>query len=61
MENSLDQHRYGSSQQMFGLSKQVDSVQSEEPEFDSITDIELLVFFLKHRDVFKTHGLFNNV
>ena len=31
---------------MFGLSKQVDSVQSGELEFDSIADIELLVFSL---------------
>ena len=30
---------------MFGLSKQVDSVQSEELEFDSIADIELLSVF----------------
>ena len=45
---------------MFGLSKQVDSVQSEELEFDSIADIQLLVFF-KHIDIFKTHGLFNSV
>ena len=45
---------------MLGLSKQVDSVQSEELEFDSIADIELLVFF-KHIDVFKIHGLFNNM
>ena len=41
----MDQHRHVSSQQMFGLSKEVDSVQSE-LEFDSIADIELLVFSL---------------
>ena len=45
---------------MFGMSKQVDSVRSEELEFDSIADIQLLVFF-KHIDVFKTHALLNNV
>ena len=45
---------------MFGMSKQVDSVQSEELEFNFITDIQLLVFF-KHIDIFKTHGLINNV
>ena len=45
---------------MFGMSTQVDSVWSEELEFDSIVDIQFLVFF-KHIDVFKTHGLFNNV
>ena len=57
-ENSLDQHRHVSSQQILGLSKQVDSVWSEELEFDSNADIELLVFF-KHTDIFKMHGLFN--
>ena len=45
---------------MFGLNKQVDSVQSEELEFDSIADIQLLMFF-KHIDVFKMHGLFNHI
>ena len=45
---------------MFGMSKQVDSVWSEELEFDSIADIQLLVFF-KHIDIFKMHGLFKNV
>ena len=48
------------SQQMFGLSKQVDSMQSEELEFDFIADIQLLVFF-KDIDIFKMCGLFNNV
>ena len=45
---------------MFGLSKQVDSVQSEEPKFDSIPDIKLLVFFI-YIDIFKMHGSFNNM
>ena len=59
-ENSLDHHRHVGSQHMFGMSKQVDSVQSEELEFDSITDIQSLVFF-KHIDVFKMHGLCNSI
>ena len=47
---------------MFELSKQVDSVQIEELEFDSIVDIQSLVFF-KHIDTLNknTHGLFSNV
>ena len=38
-ENSLIQHRHVSSQQMFGLRKQADSVQNEELESDSIADM----------------------